>query len=93
MDKDFQMTRAHLEWPDPAAGVTVEMHRAAWDRLRMVCRELGFAVPTLSQVSEMVMLPEVYRHHVLAASLDDSGKPYLVNFDIGYVVSSEPYTG
>lgn len=90
MDKDFQMTRAHLEWPDPAAGVTVDMHRAAWDRLRMVCRELGLEVPTLEQVQEMVSLPTAYPNHVVAPSMD-TGKMYLVNFDIGYIVSATPY--
>jgi hypothetical protein len=86
-NEEFQLERRHLEWPDPASGVTITHHRAAWDRLRHVCRELGCEVPSLEDITEnMGRLPPSF---IVAADID-TGKPYLVNFDIGYRASSRP---
>jgi|GEM_PF-6047781 len=87
-DENFQFERRHLEWPDTRAGETMALHRAAWDRLRLVCRELGCVVPSMEDVAEMGQLPPSF---VLAADVDD-GRPHQVNFDIGYRQSNKPHT-
>jgi hypothetical protein len=86
-DENFQLERRHLEWPDPGAGETIERHRKAWDRLRLVCRELGCTVPSMDEVEAMSQLPPSF---VLAADVD-TGKPHLVNFDIGYRQSNNAH--
>ncbi|RYG87773.1 MAG: hypothetical protein EON59_06435 [Alphaproteobacteria bacterium] len=87
-NEEFQLERCHLEWPDPASGVTITHHRAAWDRLRQVCRELGCEVPSLEDIESMAGLPPSF---VVAADVN-TGKPHLINFDIGYRASTKPHT-
>lgn len=84
-DENFQFERRHLEWPDQ--GITMAQHRGAWDRLRLVCRELGFVVPSMEDIDSMGALPPSF---VLAADIV-TGKPHLVNFDIGYRQSGHPF--
>jgi len=87
MDADVRFGRIHLEWPEKVTDVP--MHRAAWDRLRQVCRELGCSIPTMDEINEMKMdMPESEQAFVIVKDTVEENK-VKVNFEIGYKQSNK----